>query len=254
MGPVILPIVIAGVGIIASIIGTFLVRTNKSDASEADVQRVLNLGNWSAIIITAVVTFFLIRWMLPSTMYMDFFGDGILEVASINVFYASLIGLAVGGLISAITEYYTGTGKKPVMNIIKNSSTGAATNIIAGLATGMISTFLSILLFAAAIWGSYELAGFYGVAIAASAMMATTAMQLAIDAFGPIADNAGGIAEMSDLPEEGRERTDVLDSGGNTTAAVGTGDAIASAALTARSGERSVGRGGAEECGEKPEK
>src|SRR5690625_17937 len=233
MGPVILPIVIAGVGIIASIIGTFLVRTNKSDASEADVQRVLNLGNWSAIIITAVVTFFLIRWMLPSTIYMDFFGEGILEVASINVFYASLIGLAVGGLISAITEYYTGTGKKPVMNIIKNSSTGAATNIIAGLATGMISTFLSILLFAAAIWGSYELAGFYGVAIAASAMMATTAMQLAIDAFGPIADNAGGIAEMSDLPEEVRERTDVLDSVGNTTAAVGKGFAIASAALTA---------------------
>src|SRR5690554_6862037 len=233
MGPVILPIVIAGVGIIASIIGTFLVRTNKSDASEADVQRVLNLGNWSAIIITAVATFFLIRWMLPSTIYMDFFGEGILEIASINVFYASLIGLAVGGLISAITEYYTGTGKKPVMNIIKNSSTGAATNIIAGLATGMMSTFLSILLFAAAIWGSYELAGFYGVAIAASAMMATTAMQLAIDAFGPIADNAGGIAEMSDLPEEVRERTDVLDSVGNTTAAVGKGFAIASAALTA---------------------
>src|SRR5690625_6212693 len=146
MGPVILPIVIAGVGIIASIIGTFLVRTNKSDASEADVQRVLNLGNWSAIIITAVVTFFLIIWMLPLTIYMDFFSERILEVASINVFYASLIGLAVGGLISAITEYYTGTGKKPVMNIIKNSSTGAATNIIAGLATGMMSTFLSILL------------------------------------------------------------------------------------------------------------
>src|SRR5690554_6524182 len=233
MGPVILPIVIAGIGIIASIIGTFLVRTNKSDASEADVQRVLKLGNWSAIIRTAVASLFLIRWMLPSTIYMDFFGEGILEIASINVFYASLIGLAVGGLISAITEYYTGTGKKPVMNIIKNSSTGAATNIIAGLTTGMMSTFLSILLFAAAIWGSYELAGFYGVAIAASAMMATTAMQLAIDAFGPIADNAGGIAEMSELPKEVRERTDILDSVGNTTAAVGKGFAIASAALTA---------------------
>lgn len=233
MGPIILPIVIAGVGIISSIIGTFLVRTNKTNATEGDVQKVLNLGNWSAIVLTAVATFFLIRWMLPSTIYMDFFGEGILEIASINVFYASLIGLAVGGIISAITEYYTGTGKKPVMDIIKNSSTGAATNIIAGLATGMMSTFFSILLFAAAIWGSYELAGFYGVAISASAMMATTAMQLAIDAFGPIADNAGGIAEMSDLPEEVRERTDILDSVGNTTAAVGKGFAIASAALTA---------------------
>jgi K(+)-stimulated pyrophosphate-energized sodium pump len=150
-----------------------------------------------------------------------------------NVFYAACIGLAVGALISIVTAYYTSLGKKPVLDIVKNSSTGAATNIIAGLAVGMKSTFLSVILFAAAIYGSYALAGFYGVALAASAMMATTAMQLAIDAFGPIADNAGGVAEMSELEEHVRERTDILDSVGNTTAAVGKGFAIASAALTA---------------------
>lgn len=233
MGPIILPIMFAGVGIIASIIGTFLVKVNSNDAKEAKVQAALNLGNWSSIILTAIAGFFLIQWMLPETLYMDFFGEGIKEISRMNVFYATLIGLAVGGLISAFTEYYTGLGKKPVLNIVRNSSTGAATNIIAGLATGMISTFSSVILFAAAIWGSYELAGFYGVAIAASAMMATTAMQLAIDAFGPIADNAGGVAEMSELPKEVRERTDILDSVGNTTAAVGKGFAIASAALTA---------------------
>ncbi len=149
------------------------------------------------------------------------------------MFYATLVGLGVGYLISLFTEYYTALGKKPVMDIVRNSSTGAATNIIAGLSTGMMSTFSSVILFALAIWGSYTFAGFYGVAIAASSMMATTAMQLAIDAFGPIADNAGGVAEMSDLPDEVRERTDILDSVGNTTAAVGKGFAIASAALTA---------------------
>ena len=149
------------------------------------------------------------------------------------MFYAACIGLAVGALISYVTAYFTSLGKKPVMEIVQNSSTGAATNIIAGLAVGMKSTFWSVLLFAAAIYGSYELAGFYGVALAASAMMATTAMQLAIDAFGPIADNAGGVAEMSELEDHVRERTDILDSVGNTTAAVGKGFAIASAALTA---------------------
>ncbi|MBT5151653.1 MAG: sodium-translocating pyrophosphatase, partial [Flavobacteriales bacterium] len=146
---------------------------------------------------------------------------------------AVIVGLVVGALISYFTEYYTGLGKKPILDIVQKSATGAATNIIAGLGVGMISTFAPILLFAAAIWSSYAFAGFYGVAIAASAMMATTAMQLAIDAFGPIADNAGGIAEMSDLPDEVRERTDILDSVGNTTAAIGKGFAIASAALTA---------------------
>src|SRR5690606_37950118 len=144
-----------------------------------------------------------------------------------------LVGLAVGALISMITEYYTGLGKRPVLDLVQKSSTGAGTNIIGGLSLGMMSTFLPILIFAGAIWGTYELAGFYGVAIAASAMMATTAMQLAIDAFGPIADNAGGIAEMSELPKDVREKTDILDSVGNTTAAIGKGFAIASAALTA---------------------
>jgi K(+)-stimulated pyrophosphate-energized sodium pump len=233
MGPILLPIVIAGVGILASIIGTFFVKISSNDAKEAQVQKALNLGNWTAIVLTVIACFFLIQYMLPEVIKMKFFGEGFRDIARINVFYATLVGLAVGGLISSFTEYYTGLGKKPVLNIVKNSSTGAATNIIAGLSTGMISTFSSVLLFAFAIWGSYSLAGFYGVAIAASAMMATTAMQLAIDAFGPIADNAGGIAEMSELPKEVRQRTDVLDSVGNTTAAVGKGFAIASAALTA---------------------
>jgi K(+)-stimulated pyrophosphate-energized sodium pump len=167
-------------------------------------------------------------------MQMKFFGiEGYKTISSMNVFWSACIGLAVGALISMVTAYYTSLGKKPVLDIVKNSSTGAATNIIAGLAVGMKSTFLSVILFAAAIYASYALAGFYGVALAASAMMATTAMQLAIDAFGPIADNAGGVAEMSDLKPEVRERTDILDSVGNTTAAVGKGFAIASAALTA---------------------
>jgi len=234
MGPILLPIMIAGVGIISSIIGTFLISVKDNNAKEAQVQRALNFGNITSILLTAVAGWFLIDWMLPETIVgMKFFGEGTFDIPSRQVFYATLVGLGVGYLISLFTEYYTALGKKPVLDIVKNSSTGAATNIIAGLATGMISTFSSVILFAAAIWGSYELAGFYGVAIAASAMMATTAMQLAIDAFGPIADNAGGVAEMSELPEEVRERTDILDSVGNTTAAVGKGFAIASAALTA---------------------
>ncbi|PZD78634.1 sodium-translocating pyrophosphatase [Mesonia sp. K7] len=233
MGPILLPLVIAGVGILASIIGTFLVRISSNDAKEAQVQKALDLGNWVAILLTLAASFVLIKYMLPETMNMKFFGEGYVEVSSMNVFWASLIGLAVGALISMVTAHFTSLGKKPVLSIVRNSSTGAATNIIAGLAVGMKSTFASVILFAAAIYGSYELAGFYGVALAASAMMATTAMQLAIDAFGPIADNAGGVAEMSELPEEVRERTDILDSVGNTTAAVGKGFAIASAALTA---------------------
>ncbi len=233
MGPILLPIVIAGVGILASIIGTFLVKISNNDAKESKVQKALDTGNWVSILLTLAASFFLIKWMLPETMDMNFFGEGLRSVSSMNVFYAACIGLAVGALISVVTAYYTSLGKKPVLDIVKNSSTGAATNIIAGLAVGMKSTFLSVILFAVAIYGSYALAGFYGVALAASAMMATTAMQLAIDAFGPIADNAGGVAEMSELPEEVRERTDILDSVGNTTAAVGKGFAIASAALTA---------------------
>lgn len=233
MGPILLPLVIAGVGVLASIIGTFLVRISSNDAKEAQVQKALDMGNWVSIIITLVASWFLIRWMLPETMTMNFFGEGAKSIPSRHVFYAAMIGLAVGALISMVTAHYTSLGKKPVLDIVKNSSTGAATNIIAGLAVGMKSTFLSVILFAAAIYGSYALAGFYGVALAASAMMATTAMQLAIDAFGPIADNAGGVAEMSELEPHVRERTDILDSVGNTTAAVGKGFAIASAALTA---------------------
>lgn len=233
MGPILLPLMIAGVGVIASIIGTFLVRVSGNDAKESQVQKALDMGNWVAIIITLIVSWFLIRWMLPETLTMNFFGEGLKEIPSRHVFYSGMIGLAVGALISAVTAYYTSLGKKPVLDIVQNSSTGAATNIIAGLAVGMKSTFASVILFAAAIFGSYALAGFYGVALAASAMMATTAMQLAIDAFGPIADNAGGVAEMSELDPEVRERTDILDSVGNTTAAVGKGFAIASAALTA---------------------
>ena len=234
MGPILLPILIAGMGIIFSIIGTFFVNVkNDGTATEKHVQSALNMGNWVSIILTAIASFGAIMWMLPETMKMNFFGEGIKEIANMRVFYAVIIGLVVGGVISAITEYYTGKGTKPVMGVIQKSGTGAATNIIAGLSLGMMSTFAPILLFAGAIWGAYECAGFYGVAIAASAMMATTAMQLAIDAFGPIADNAGGIAEMSELPKEVRERTDILDSVGNTTAAIGKGFAIASAALTA---------------------
>ena len=232
IGPILLPMSIAGVGIIISLIGTLLVKISSNDAKEADVQKALNIGNWASIAMVAVACYGLVTWMLPETMQMDFFGEGIKDISSIRVFYACLVGLVVGAGISAFTEYYTGLGSKPILKIVQQSSTGAGTNIIAGLATGMISTFSSVLLFAAAIWSSYALAGFYGVALAASAMMATTAMQLAIDAFGPIADNAGGIAEMSEQDPIVRERTDILDAVGNTTAATGKGFAIASAALT----------------------
>jgi K(+)-stimulated pyrophosphate-energized sodium pump len=233
LGPIILPLVIAALGIIFSIIGTFFVKVKEAGANEAKVQGALNMGNWSSIILTLIASYFIIDMMLPAKMTMNFFGEGAKEVTSMMVFGAVIIGLTVGGLISYITEFYTGMGKKPVNGVIEKSGTGAATNIIAGLSLGMMSTAMPVILFAAAIWGSYSLAGFYGVAIAASAMMATTAMQLAIDAFGPIADNAGGVAEMSELPKEVRVKTDILDSVGNTTAAIGKGFAIASAALTA---------------------
>ncbi|WP_298898100.1 sodium-translocating pyrophosphatase [uncultured Psychroserpens sp.] len=232
IGPILLPMAIAGAGIIISIIGTMLVKIKSNDAKEAQVMGALNVGNWTSIILVAVSCFGLCYYMLPETMKMEFFGEGLQEISSMRVFYATLVGLFVGAVISSVTEFYTGLGKKPVLKIVQQSSTGAGTNIIAGLATGMISTFPSVLLFAGAIWASYAFAGFYGVALAASAMMATTAMQLAIDAFGPISDNAGGIAEMSEQEPIVRERTDILDSVGNTTAATGKGFAIASAALT----------------------
>ena len=232
IGPILLPMSIAGVGIIISLIGTMLVGIKDNDAKEGKVMAALNKGNLVSIVLVAVASYFLITWMLPETMKMHFFGEGLIEISAMRVFYAALVGLVVGAVISAVTEYYTGLGKSPILKIVQQSSTGAGTNIIAGLATGMISTFPTVLLFAAAIWSSYAFAGFYGVALAASAMMATTAMQLAIDAFGPIADNAGGIAEMSEQDPIVRERTDILDSVGNTTAATGKGFAIASAALT----------------------
>ncbi|MDA0778153.1 MAG: sodium-translocating pyrophosphatase, partial [Bacteroidetes bacterium] len=232
IGPILLPMAIAGAGIIISIIGTFLVKISSNDAKENEVQKALNIGNWTSIALVAVACYGLVTWMLPATMDMNFFGEGLINISSMRVFFATLVGLVVGAGISSFTEYYTGLGKPPILKIVQQSSTGAGTNIIAGLATGMISTFSSVLLFAAAIWASYAFAGFYGVALAASAMMATTAMQLAIDAFGPISDNAGGIAEMSEQEPIVRERTDILDSVGNTTAATGKGFAIASAALT----------------------
>ena len=232
IGPILLPIAIAGAGIIISIIGTLLVNIKSNDAKEDEVMNALNKGNWTSIILVGISCYVLCNWMLPETMKMEFFGEGLKEISSMSVFYATLVGLVVGAVISSVTEYYTGLGKSPILKIVQQSSTGAGTNIIAGLATGMISTFPSVLLFAGAIWASYFFAGFYGVALAASAMMATTAMQLAIDAFGPISDNAGGIAEMSEQDPIVRERTDILDSVGNTTAATGKGFAIASAALT----------------------
>jgi K(+)-stimulated pyrophosphate-energized sodium pump len=237
LGPILLPLSIAGFGLLASIISSYFVSV--SDNGKADtntVQAALNRGNWASIILSLIASYFLIKMMLPENITMSVFNAGEFSTAtttSMNVFYAVIIGMFVGGAISYITEFYTGLGKKPVLGIVQKSATGAATNIIAGLGTGMLSTALPVILFAGAIWGAYALAGFYGVGIAASAMMANTAMQLAIDAFGPIADNAGGVAEMSELPADVREKTDILDSVGNTTAAIGKGFAIASAALTA---------------------
>jgi len=228
IAPILLPMLIAGLGIVFSIIGMMFVRVKDE---MGNVQNALNLGNWSSIILTAVASFFIVQWMLPETMNWTDSARGV-NVTKMGVFWAIMVGLVVGALMSIITEYYTAMGKRPVLSIIKQSATGHATNIIGGLSVGMESTVLPILVLAAGIYGSYEFAGLYGVAIAAAGMMATTAMQLAIDAFGPIADNAGGIAEMSQLPEEVRHRTDNLDAVGNTTAATGKGFAIASAALT----------------------
>ncbi len=224
MSPILLPMVICGLGIIFSIVGTWFV-TIKDEKS--NVQNALNLGNWSSVILTVVASFFVVQWMLPETLTLR--GE---TFSSMGVFWAILVGSVVGAIMSIVTEYYTAMGKGPVLSIIQQSSTGHATNIIGGLSVGMKSTVIPIITLAAGIMASYYFAGLYGVAIAAAGMMATTAMQLAIDAFGPIADNAGGIAEMSQLPPEVRERTDNLDAVGNTTAATGKGFAIASAALT----------------------
>jgi len=222
--PVLLPMLIAGVGLLASLVSTFFVRI-KSETSS--VQNALNLGNYASIAITFVTSYFLVKNILPESLTLR--GT---TFSSMDVFMAIIVGLVVGALMSIITEYYTAMGKRPVDSIVQKSGTGHATNIIGGLAVGMESTVLPILVLAAGIIFSYHFAGIYGVSIAAAGMMATTAIQLAIDAFGPIADNAGGIAEMSQLPSEVRERTDNLDAVGNTTAATGKGFAIASAALT----------------------
>jgi K(+)-stimulated pyrophosphate-energized sodium pump len=227
--PIVLPMLIAGVGILFSIIGTLFVRISETAGINTNtVQKALNMGNWGSMILTALAAAGLVYWLMPEAMELR----GVI-FTKWGVLGAIGVGLTVGALMSIITEYYTAMGKRPVNSIIRQSSTGHATNVIGGLAIGMESTFLPILVLAGGIWGSYECAGLYGVAIAAAGMMATTAMQLAIDAFGPIADNAGGIAEMSELPKEVREKTDVLDAVGNTTAAAGKGFAIASAALTA---------------------
>jgi K(+)-stimulated pyrophosphate-energized sodium pump len=229
MAPILLPMLIAGIGIIFSMIGTLFVRISETAAVNThSVQKALNMGNWGSIVLTAIACVGLVYYILPETMVLR----GV-EFTKWGVLGAIGVGLVVGTLMSIITEYYTAMGKGPVLSIIRQSGTGHATNVIGGLAVGMQSTFLPTLVLAGGIWGSFACAGLYGVAIAAAGMMATTAMQLAIDAFGPIADNAGGIAEMSELPKEVREKTDILDAVGNTTAATGKGFAIASAALTA---------------------
>jgi K(+)-stimulated pyrophosphate-energized sodium pump len=230
LAPILLPMMIAGIGILFSIVGTLFVRiSDAAELSTSTVQKALNMGNWGSIVLTALACVGLVYYILPETPLVlrgtEFTKWGVLGAIG--------VGLVVGTLMSIITEYYTAMGKGPVLSIIRQSGTGHATNVIGGLAVGMQSTFLPILILAGGIWGSFECAGLYGVAIAAAGMMATTAMQLAIDAFGPIADNAGGIAEMSELPKEVREKTDILDAVGNTTAATGKGFAIASAALTA---------------------
>ncbi len=228
LSPILLPMLIASIGIILSIIATFFVRVSDNvGLSTQKVQNALNMGNWGSIVLTAITCYFLVHYLMPANMLLRGF-----EFTPNKIFGAIMVGLTVGTLMSMITEYYTAMGKRPVMSIIRQSSTGSATNIIGGLAVGMESTLLPILVLAGGIYGSFACAGLYGVAIAAAGMMATTAMQLAIDAFGPIADNAGGIAEMSELPKEVREKTDILDAVGNTTAATGKGFAIASAALT----------------------
>lgn len=226
---VLLPMILAGVGILVSIIGAFFVKVKEG----GNPQKALNQGEFGAAFVMAVLAYFVIQWMLPDAWTAESPLIPFTNYTATGVYWAVLIGLAAGVLIGLITEYYTSTHTKPTLIIAHQSVTGAATNIIAGLSVGMLSTGLPALVLALGIIGAYSVAGLYGIAIAALGMLSVTGIQLAVDAYGPISDNAGGIAEMAHLPSEVRERTDKLDAVGNTTAAIGKGFAIGSAALTA---------------------